>query len=57
LPESSSTIRIPSTSSARADRKQFGIITGVNAPVSVEVTWHLREDSADTLPPQIIAIS
>lgn len=38
------------------DRKQFGIITGVNAPVSVEVTWHLREDCADTLPPQTIAI-
>jgi hypothetical protein len=40
------------------DRKQFGIITGVDAPVSdVEVTWYLREDCADTLPPQIIAIS
>lgn len=39
------------------DRKQFGIMVGVSVPVSVEVTWHLREDCADTLPPQTIPLN
>lgn len=38
------------------DRKQFGVITNVNVPVSVEVTWHLSQDRTDTLPPQTIEI-
>jgi hypothetical protein len=38
------------------DHKQFGVTTNINAPVSVEVTWHLREDRTDTLPPQTISI-
>lgn len=38
------------------DRKQFGVITNVNAPVGVEVTWHLEQDCSDSLAPQTIAI-
>lgn len=38
------------------DRKQFGVITGIAAVVSVEVTWHLMEDRTDTLTPQTIVI-
>jgi hypothetical protein len=38
------------------DKKQFGVFTKINAPVSITVTWHLREDLADTLPPQTISI-
>lgn len=36
--------------------KKFGVITGVNAEVSVEVTWHQREDRGDAPLPQTIVI-
>jgi hypothetical protein len=36
--------------------KQFGVFSGISAVVSVEITWHMREDRADVLPPQTIVI-
>lgn len=36
--------------------KQFGVITGVNAEVWIEVSWHLREDRSDSPSPQRIVI-
>jgi hypothetical protein len=36
--------------------KQFGVITGLNAEVWIEVSWHLREDRTDSPSPQRIVI-
>jgi hypothetical protein len=36
--------------------KQFGVITGLNAEVWIEISWHLHEDRTDSPSPQRIVI-